>query len=58
MRNRGGARRRSVELVIAATANVHGVPLLTHNAGDFRIIDDLVDVRHPSEVPGLGADAQ
>jgi toxin FitB len=50
--NRGGQpRRRSIDLVIAATANVHGVPLLTHNTGDFQIIGDLVDVRHPSEVP-------
>ncbi|HEY4277562.1 MAG TPA: PIN domain-containing protein [Conexibacter sp.] len=43
---RGGQpRRRMVELAIAATANVHRVPLLTHNAKDFRVIDDLVDVR-------------
>jgi predicted nucleic acid-binding protein len=43
-------RRRAVDLAIAATANVHGVPLLTHNAGDFRVIDDLVDVRAPRRV--------
>ncbi|WP_238600887.1 PIN domain-containing protein [Mycobacterium celatum] len=49
--NRGGQpRRRSIDLVIAATANVYDVPLLTHNTGDFHIIGDLVDVRHPSEV--------
>ena len=36
-----------MELAIAATANVHQVPLLTHNAADFQIIDDLVDVRAP-----------
>jgi predicted nucleic acid-binding protein len=49
--NRGGQpRRRSIDLVIAATANIHGVPLLTHNTGDFQIISDLVDIRHPSEV--------
>jgi toxin FitB len=49
--NRGGKpRRRSIDLVIAATANIHGVPLLTHNTGDFQIIGDLVDVRHPSDV--------
>lgn len=48
VRDRGGqARRRAVELAIAATANVHGVPLLTHNVADFQIIDDLVDVRKP-----------
>ena len=47
---RGGKpRRRTVDLVIAATANVHGVPLLTHNIRDFQIISDLVDVRHTSE---------
>lgn len=46
---RGGKpRRRAVDLVIAATANVHGVPLLTHNIRDFQIISDLVDVRHTS----------
>ena len=45
---RGGQpRRRSFDLAIAATANVHGVPLLTLNAGDFKLIDDLVDVRSP-----------
>ena len=43
---RGGQpRRRAVDLVIAATANVAGVPLLTHNASDFGLIDDLIDVR-------------
>jgi predicted nucleic acid-binding protein len=45
---RGGQpRRRAMDLAIAATANVAGVPLLTHNAGDFGLIDDLVDVRTP-----------
>ncbi|MEA2292251.1 MAG: hypothetical protein QOF17_1274 [Solirubrobacteraceae bacterium] len=43
--DRGGQpRRRAMDLAIAATANVAGVPLLTHNATDFAIIDDLVDV--------------
>jgi predicted nucleic acid-binding protein len=42
---RGGQRRRrAVDLAIAATANVNGVPLLTYNTRDFKIIDDLVDV--------------
>jgi toxin FitB len=40
-------RRRAVDLVIAATANAHGVPLLTHNAKDFQVIADLVEVRAP-----------
>ncbi|MHB8243665.1 MAG: PIN domain-containing protein [Solirubrobacteraceae bacterium] len=43
---RGGQpRRRAFDLAIAATANVHGVPLLTYNLKDFQIIEDLVDVR-------------
>jgi predicted nucleic acid-binding protein len=43
---RGGRpRRRAVDLAIVATANVHGVPLFTHNTGDFAIIDNLTDVR-------------
>ena len=45
VQSRGGQpRRRALDLAIAATANVHHVPLLTYNAADFRIIDDLVDV--------------
>jgi hypothetical protein len=40
-------RRRAVDLVIAATANAHGVPLLTRNAKDFQVIADLVEVRVP-----------
>ena len=40
---RGGQpRRRVVDLVIAATANVHDVPLLTADTADLSIIDDLV----------------
>ena len=42
---RGGRpRRRAVDLVIAATANVHGVPLLTADTADLTIIGDLVRV--------------
>ena len=45
---RGGQpRRRAFDLAIAATANVHGVPLLTYHTNDFQIIEDLVDVRTP-----------
>ena len=45
---RGGQpRRRAMDLAIAATANVAGVPLITHDADDFRLIDDLVSVRSP-----------
>lgn len=48
---RGGQpRRRATDLVIAATANVHRVVLLTENASDFEIIADLVDVRAPQHV--------
>lgn len=45
---RGGRpRRRSSGLAITATANVHGVPLLTLSAADFKLIDDLVGLRLP-----------
>ena len=44
----GNPRRCQIALAIAATAKVEGVPLLTHNLDDFRIIDDLVDARRPS----------
>jgi toxin FitB len=45
---RGGQpRRRALDLAIAATANVAGVPLVTHNRADFKLIDDLVAVRAP-----------
>jgi predicted nucleic acid-binding protein len=48
VRARGGQpRRRALDLAIAATANAHGVPLFTHDASDFQLIDDLVDVRSP-----------
>ncbi|MHB8470255.1 MAG: PIN domain-containing protein [Gaiellaceae bacterium] len=48
--SRGGKpRRRAVDLVIAATANAHQVPLLTLNAKDFNLLADLVDVREPPQ---------
>jgi toxin FitB len=48
VRERGGQpRRRAMDLAIAATANVASVPLLTHDAADFRLIDDLISVRSP-----------
>jgi predicted nucleic acid-binding protein len=54
--NRGGQpRRRAIDLVLAATANVHGVPLLTHNTSDFQIIDDLTDIRDPSTLQRVEA---
>jgi toxin FitB len=43
---RGGQpRRRPIDLAIAATANVHGVPLLTADVADLAIINDLVSVQ-------------
>jgi hypothetical protein len=43
---RGGQpRKRLADLAIAATANVHGAALLTHDTKDFKLIEDLVDVR-------------
>jgi toxin FitB len=46
--NRGGQpRRRALDLLIAATANVHNVSLLTRDAKDFALIADLVDTREP-----------
>jgi toxin FitB len=52
--NRGGRpRRRAIDLVLAATANVHAVPLLTYNTGDFQIISDLTDARQPVQPPDL-----
>lgn len=46
---RGGRpRRRAIDLAIAATANVAGVPLLTHDVADFALIADLVDARPPA----------
>lgn len=45
---RGGQpRKRLADLAIAATANVHGVPLLTNNVKDLAIVADLVDVQTP-----------
>jgi hypothetical protein len=41
---RAQPRRRMTDLVIAATANVHGVPLVTHNRQDLSVIADLVDL--------------
>ena len=43
---RGGQpRRRAIDLAIAATANVQGVPLLTADVADLVIINDLVSVQ-------------
>jgi predicted nucleic acid-binding protein len=43
---RGGQpRRRAIDLAIAATANVHEVPLLTTDAADLAIIEDLIQLQ-------------
>lgn len=48
MTQRGGnPRRRQIDLAIAATAVVEGVPLLTHDVADLQIVADLVDARRP-----------
>jgi predicted nucleic acid-binding protein len=46
-RRGGQPRRRSADLAIAATANVHGATLVTHNLKDFKIIADLVSLQAP-----------
>jgi len=46
--SRGGKpRKRALDLVIAATANVQQVPLLTRNPKDFALISDLVETQAP-----------
>jgi predicted nucleic acid-binding protein len=40
-------RTRTADLAIAATAIVHEAVLLTKNYKDFRLIEDLVEVREP-----------
>lgn len=50
--NRGrNPRRRTADLAIAATANVHHAVLLTTNPKDFTIIKDLVRIRAPESRP-------
>ncbi len=45
---RGGQpRRRAMDLVIAATANICEVTLLTADLADLEIISDLVELRSP-----------
>ena len=57
VRTRGGQpRKRTMDLAIAATANVHRVPLLTENLADFQTISDLVDARSPSHARSKRAD--
>lgn len=51
----GQPRRRALDLLIASTANVQGVPLLTLNISDFKIIEDLVTVRSPDQITASAA---
>lgn len=46
-RRGGKPRRRQIDLAIAATAVVEGVPLLTYDVADLRIVEDLVEARRP-----------
>lgn len=43
-------RTRNADLLIAATAQVHGAALLTHNVADFRHVAHVVRVLHPSNL--------
>jgi predicted nucleic acid-binding protein len=46
--SRGGKpRARTADLVIAATAMAHEAALFTRNYRDFKLVDDLLDVREP-----------
>jgi len=40
-------RKRTADLAIAATAIVREAVLFTRNYKDFKLVDDLVDVREP-----------
>lgn len=46
-RNGGSPRARTADLVIAATALAHDAVLFTRNYKDFKLVEDLVDVREP-----------
>lgn len=49
--NRGGKPRgRSADLAIAATANIHDAVLVTRNLKDFKLVEDLVDLRAPAQL--------
>lgn len=37
-------RRRSMDLLIAATAHAHGARLVTRNPADFIVLDSMVDI--------------
>jgi len=41
----GNPRARVMDLWIAATALSEGVPVVTHNRDDFKILEKLIDIR-------------
>lgn len=43
----GNPRRRQIDLVIAATALVEDVPLISLNVADLRMLGDVLDIRLP-----------
>lgn len=45
VRKRRSPRARVMDVLIAATAQVHDVSLYTRNADDFRPFKDLIDIR-------------
>jgi len=47
-------RRRTVDLLIAATAHAHGLPLYTRNRADIDHLADLIQIIVPgSSTPGI-----
>jgi predicted nucleic acid-binding protein len=49
VKERGGVpRARHADLILAATASVHQVPLLTRNVKDFRLVADQIRVLEPA----------
>lgn len=46
-------RRRSMDLLIAATAAGHGAALLTRNLDDFSGLGDFLAVLHPDQLSGV-----
>ena len=45
-----GRQRTQADMLIAATAQVHGAALLTHNAADFRHVSHVVRILHANDI--------